>query len=152
MCPSGATNKIGSVRNMNQIVKVLICVMMLTTIFVATASASVGSEQAKYANADEKEFAQMEKSFQCQYSQFAGKTNVIVISNSANFENSNSVRSYEVLEDAKLRLTDYQGRTETVSVTDLQNKYECCVMAQAPQTFDTSGNMTANLYEMRDEA
>lgn len=86
----------------------------------------------------------MENSFKCQYNQFAGHKNIMVISISANFENSNCVRAYTVLPGARLRLTDYKGRTETVSVKELQTKFECYVMAKAPESFDTTGNISSN--------
>ncbi|MDD2628165.1 MAG: hypothetical protein PHD20_04725 [Clostridia bacterium] len=136
--------------NYKQLVKICVCALVLSTTFVSVCAASVDSEQARYANADEKTFEQMENSFQCQYKQFAGTEDVIVISDSANFENCNSVRHYVNLDNAKIRLIDYKGRTETLSVKDLQNKYECYVFAKAPQTFDNSGSLSANYYAMRD--
>lgn len=134
--------------NFKQLVKICICAMLMTSIFSTVASASVSSEIKKYENSNEKQFSQMEKSFKCQYKQFAGHKNVIVISGSANFENMNCVRSFKVLPHAKLRLTDYKGNTETVSVKSLQSKYECYMMAKAPKTFDTSGSLSSNFNAM----
>jgi hypothetical protein len=135
--------------NFKQLVKIALCTFVLSLIFVNVGAASVSSEMQKYDTANEKQFMQLEKSFKCQYSQFAGTKNVIVISMSANFENSNCVRHFTVLENAKLRLTDYKGRTETVSVKELQNKYECYMMAKAPKTFDTSGALSSNFNALK---
>lgn len=135
--------------NFKQLVKIGICAMVLSSIFVNVCAASVASEQKRYDTANEKQFEQLEKSFKCQYSKFAGTKNVIVISSSANFENCNSVRHFTVLNGGKLRLTDYKGRTETVSVKELQNKYECYVMAKAPKHFDTSGSLSSNFNALK---
>lgn len=136
--------------NFKQLVRLVFCAMILTTIFSTVASASVDSEQKRYENADEATFNKMCKSFECQYKHFAGQQHIIVISSSANFENSNSVRHYENLPGARIRLTDYKGRTETLSVKDLQQKYECYVMAKAPGSFNTDGSLSANYYAMRE--
>ena len=149
--PLWGKTKIRSVRNMNfkKLVKIGICAMVLSSIFVNVCAASVASEQKRYDTANEKQFEQLEKSFKCQYAHFAGTKNVIVISSSANFECCNSVRHFTVLNGGKLRLTDYKGRTETVTVKSLQNKYECYVMAIAMKTFDTSGSLSSNFNALK---
>jgi hypothetical protein len=148
----GKQQKIRSLRQMNfqKLVKIGLCAAVLFTIFVNVGAASVSSEISRYQHANDKQLVQMENSFRSQYQHFAGQKNIIVISDSANFETFNCVRHYKVLPGAKLRLTDYKGRTETVSVKTIQNKYECYVMAKAPRTFDTSGSLSANFYAMRD--
>jgi len=136
--------------NFKQLVKLVFCAMILTTIFSTVASASVASEQARYEAATEKGLQSMDNSFKCQYQQFVGKENVIVISGSANFETFNSVRHFKNLSGARIQLTDYKGRTETLSVKDLQQKYECYVMAKGMKDFKTDGSMSANYYAMRE--
>ena len=128
---------------MRNIIKIL-CVLSVLFLSVSIAGASINSEMNRYDSANEKQFALMENSFKCQYNQFAGHENIIVISMSANFENSNCVRAYTVLPGARLRLTDYKGRTETVTVKELQKKYEVLMMAKAPESFDTTGNLSSN--------
>ena len=135
--------------NFKQLVKLGICTMVLFALFVNVCAATVESDMKKYDTANEKQFNQLEKDFQTQYKHFAGTKNVIVISSSANFENSNCVRHFEVLKNARLRLTDYKGRTETISVKKLQNKYECYMMAKAPKTFDTSGALSSNFNALK---
>ncbi len=135
--------------NFKKIVKVVVCALVLSSIFVNVCAASVDAEQKRYDTANEKQFQQLENSFKCQYSKFAGTKNVIVISSSANFECCNSVRHFTVLNGGKLRLTDYKGRTETVTVKSLQNKYECYVMAKAMKTFDTSGSLSSNFNALK---
>ena len=128
---------------MRNIIKSL-CVLSVLFLTVSIAGASINSEMNRYDSANKTQFAQMQNSFKCQYNQFAGHKNIMVISTSANFENSNCVRAYKVLPGAKLRLTDYRGRTETISVKELQKKYECYVMAKAAESFDTTGNLSSN--------
>lgn len=128
---------------MRNLIKIL-CVLSVLFLSVSIAGASVNSEMQRYDSANKTQFAQMENSFECQYNQFAGHENIMVISTSANFENSNCVRAYQVLPGAKLRLTDYRGRTETVTVKELQKKYEVLMMAKAPESFDTTGNLSSN--------
>lgn len=135
--------------NFKQLVRIGICALVMSTIFVNVGTAAVSTEMKKYETANEKQFTQLEKSFKCQYSQFAGTKNVIVLSMSANFENCNVVRHFTVLSNGRLRLTDYKGRTETVKVKDIQNKYECYVMAKAPRTFDTSGSLSSNFNALK---
>lgn len=133
---------------MSNIAKVF-CILSILFVSVSLASASVGSEMKRYDTANVRQLTALDNNFKCQYSQFAGLSNVVVISDSANFETSNVVRHFEVLSSARLKLTDYRGRTETVSVRALQNKYECYMFAKAPAFFDTSGKLSANFVAMR---
>jgi hypothetical protein len=128
-----------------------LCALSVLFLCLSVANASVDSEMKRYDSANEKQFVEMEKAFKCQYDQFAGHKNIIVVSMSKNFENSNCVRAWEVIPDAKLRLTDYKGRTETVSVKELQTNYECYMMAKAPVSFDTTGNLSSNFNAMAEK-
>lgn len=134
---------------MQKIVKVLICALLVSVVLVSVGAASVSSDLKKYDSANEKQFKQLEKSFKCQYSHFAGQKNIIVISTSANFETCNIVRSFTVVPGGKLRLTDYKGKVETVTVKFLQSKYESHFFTKAPKTFDTSGRLSDNLSQLK---
>jgi hypothetical protein len=134
---------------MKTIVKTIICALLVSVVLVSVGAASVSSDLKKYDSANEKQFKQLEKSFKCQYSHFAGHKNVIVISSSANFETCNIVRAFMVLPDGKLRLTDYKGKVETIAIKTLQSKYESHFFTKAPKTFDTSGRLSDNLSQLK---
>jgi hypothetical protein len=132
--------------NFRKLMNVLVCTLVLSIGLVSVGAASVSSEMIKYDSANEAQFKALEKSFMNQYEQLTKQNdNIVIISNSANFENYNVVRTYEDLGNGQIKLTDYRGRTETTDLKMLRSTYECHFFNNdAPEEFDTSGTVSSN--------
>ncbi|MFA7170037.1 MAG: hypothetical protein WC178_04255 [Candidatus Paceibacterota bacterium] len=141
--------------NFRKLVKIGICAMVLSAIFVNVCAASVSSDMTKYSNANEKEFnklnAQAVKDFTKISSLASSKKNTYpaVFSDSANFENSNVPRAVEILNKDSVRLHSANGQIETMKISAVDKKYEFHVFTKGTKSFKTDGSLSGNAKSLK---
>lgn len=75
--------------------------------------------------------------------------NVLIMSDSANFENSNTVVCYHITDSKTIKIRTAAGKVYNISWAKLY-KMECYFYRSVPKTmFKTDGSLSANLDEIR---
>lgn len=125
------------------------CVIVL--FLSSAASASINTDMRKFDSANEKTFAKLDKQAAIDFKTLSTQKNVniLVISNSANFENCNLVFSYKVINSKDVEIIDAKERVSTVSFNELSKYSNHFFTGKAPKSLDTSGSLSDNSKTMK---
>jgi hypothetical protein len=138
---------------MKAIIKTVLSVLALCTIFTSVCAASVSTDINKYNTATEKQFSVLEKQAakdfnSClRYSKTHSGWNVLEVSDSANFETCNVLYSYKI-SGKTISLINAKGQKSSTTFKEL-NKFEAHFFTNKNIKYITDGSLAGNLNQFK---